>query len=351
MTRLLFRAAFAVILAGAISLPAAAQIGSSEMSAGTTNRRGRFTISGAVRDVESEQPLESIQVQLSSLSAGVVATANTGSNGGFTFSDVPNGTYYLVIQEDGYEKVREALDSTTSSTMVGIQIALKRTTTGEFPPEKVGAGPTVSARELSIPRRAREAMQRGLTLLREQSDYRGSLSEFQRAVKEYPQYYEVYLQMGVAYMKLGDAAKSEQMLRSSIDVSRRNYPDALFTLAEEYTNQKRFADAEPLAREAVKLNASSFSANLELARALYGEDENDDAETSAIAAQRIQPENPQTSLVLANIHLKQRNFAAMIEDLDKYLELAPDGPQAEQARQTREQVFERIANIQPRATP
>lgn len=285
-------------------------------------------------------------MQLSTLGAGVAATTYTNSNGGFTFSDVPAGTYYLVVEEDGYEKVREEV---SFANPMGIQIALKRATNA-FQPAKVGGGPTVSARDFSIPRRAREAMDRGMNLVRQKSDYRGGISEFQRAVKEYPQYYEAYMQMGVAYMKLGDVAKSEQALRTSIDVSQRNYADALFTLAAVYSTQKRFADAEPLAREAVKVNAGSWEANLELARSLYGVDQNEEAEASALEALRIQPDSPPALLLLANIHLKLRNYPALIQDLDNYLELAPNGPQADQARQMREQVFNRIANIQPRAT-
>ena len=229
---------------------------------------------------------------------------------------------------------------------VGIQLSLKRD--AGSPGEKVGTGPVVSTRELSIPRRAREAMTRGLSLLNEKSDYKGSVSQFQRAVREYPQYYEAYLQMGIAYMKMGDTAKSEEALRTSIDLSQRQYPDALTHLASFYSAEKRFADAEPLAREAVTLEPDSCEAHQELARALHGLDRSDEAEASALEAARIQADNPQTYLILANIHLKLRKFPELIRDLDTFLQLAPEAPEADQARQMREQVLQRMANVQPR---
>ena len=49
-----------------------------------------------------------------------------------------------------------------------------------------------------------------------------------------------------------------------------------------YSSQKRFTEAEPLAREAVKVNAGSWEANLELARSLYGLDQSEEAEASAV---------------------------------------------------------------------
>jgi tetratricopeptide (TPR) repeat protein len=131
-------------------------------------------------------------------------------------------------------------------------------------------------------------------------------------------------------------------------MSRHKFADALFSLAWVYSAQKRFADAEPLAREAVTLNPDSPNAHIELARALHGLDRSADAEASALEAVRIQPDNPPTYLLLANIHLKLRNSTALIQDLDNYLRLAPNGPEADQARHMRAQVIERMDNIPPR---
>ena len=56
-------------------------------------------------------------------------------------------------------------------------------------------------------------------------------------------------------------------------------------------------------------------------------------------------------LVLANIHLRLRNSSALLDDLNKYLELRPKGPEADHARQMREQVLAGLANVQPRQAP
>jgi Tfp pilus assembly protein PilF len=329
-----------LIFACAISLPAMAQLPSSMGSFGV-GRRGRYMISGTVRMADGSFPAGAVQVKLWSLS-GMTANTFTNSSGVFTFMDVPRGTYYLIVEERGYQRVQQEVNF-TSHPAVDLQLLLRPLGP---PSEKVGEGPTVSARELAIPRRAREAMQRGLELLRNKSDYKGSITEFQRAVHEYSDYYEAYTQMGIAYMRMGDPAMAEQMLNTSVVMSHRNYSDALFYLASLYTNQKRFADAEPLAHEAVTLDPISWEAHIELARALHGLGQSEQAEASALDAQRIQPDNPETYLVLANIHLKMAHYQALIDDLDKYLELQPNGPQADQARRMREQVYEALARRQ-----
>ena len=341
----LFRAATIAVLAFcAFSLPIEAQIISNDIGGGLS-RRNRYTVTGTVRDAEGNRPLASVQVELWTFTTGVAATAFTNSNGNFTFNSVPSGSYYLVVNEEGYERLREEVH-VSNRPPIAIQLSLRPS----FKGARVGSGPTVSKRELSIPSRAREAMERGLSLLRAKSDYRGSLSQFERAVREYPQYYEAYTQMGVAYLKLGDTAKAEQMLRTSIDMSQRGYADPLVILASVYSGQERFADAETVARDAVKLDPNSWEAHQELARALHGLGQEPAAEASALEALRLQPDNPQTHLLLANIHLRMRNYAALIKDLDSYLELAPNGPDANQARQMRQQVSERMANVQPRTT-
>ena len=341
--RFLRGAVIIMTVACAYSLPLAAQEASGDAPGTASFRRGRYNVSGTVRDAASNRPLESVRVELYMFGAGVLATTVTSSNGNFTFSNVRNGNYSLELRAAGYEVLREELNFSTRPP-IGLQLALR--STGD--PDRLPVGDRVSTRELLIPRRAREAMERGLSLLHGKSDFRGSLSQFQRAVREFPQYYEAYAQMGVAYMSLGDTEKSEQMLSTSIEMSERGYADALFTLAAVYSAQKRFSDAEPLARDAAGLAPDSWQAHHELARALHGLDQGAAAEASALEALRVEPDNPQTLLLLANIHLRTRNYAALIKVLDTYLELAPDGPDAGQARQMREQVLERMANIQPR---
>jgi Flp pilus assembly protein TadD len=342
MKRLFYPAAVAALLLTSLVLPVAAQIGTPDPDSGGLGtsgigRRGRYTISGSVRDAGTDRPMDFVTVKLWTLSAGATATTTTGSSGNFTFTDVPGGTYYLVVEETGYQNLQEEVNVNGRAT-VGVQLLLRRTAVDAAP----GAA-TISARDLTIPKKAREAMVRGISLANDKLDYKGSIEQFQRAIKEFPDYYEAYFQIGLVYEKLEDTAKAEENMRKSIDVSKRKFTDALSALAFLYSGEKRFADAEPVAREAVALNPNLWDAQLELARALHGLERSEEAETSALSVLRLKPDFVQIHLLLANIHLKMRNYQALLQDLDNYLKAAPDTPEAVQARQMREQVTQLLS--------
>jgi hypothetical protein len=348
MKRIFLHAAVLAVIVTSLVLPLAAQIGTPDPDSGGfgvtgTGRRARYTISGTVRENATDRPLDFVTVKLWALASGANATTSTSSSGNFTFTDVPGGTYYLVVEEKGYQNLQEEIN-VNGHAAVGVQLMLKRS--GDAA-DGAGGSQTVSARDLTIPKKAREAMARGLLLENEKSDYKGSIEQFQHAIKEFPGYYEAYMQMGLAYEKLGDTAKAEESMRTSVDLSKHKFGNALSSLAFLYSGEKRFADAEPVAREAVTLNPNAWDAQLELARALHGLDRAPEAEAPALTVLRLKPDFVQIHLLLANIHLKLHNYQALLQDLDSYLQAAPDTPEAAQARQMREQVTQLLSQGQP----
>lgn len=301
-----------------------------------------FSISGTVRDQETSQTIEMLKVELKKLTGEVVSTSFTRSNGEFSFSGLPNGVYYIVIEEKGYEPVREGVEIFNASRS-GIFIFLRK----PFEVTQTASGASVSARELSIPRKAHEALEKGRARLYDKNDFRGSLALFERAVGTLPTYYEAYHMMGVAYMRLEQPAEAEQAFRKAIELSSQNYPPPYVDLAALLTSQKRFADAEPLARHGVELNASAWQGHYELARALLGLNQLDPAEKSARQARTLKSDFAPAHLLLANIHIRKQDTRALIEDLDAYLKIEPNGPNSEQARRTREKLQQALAKSQP----
>jgi tetratricopeptide (TPR) repeat protein len=193
---------------------------------------------------------------------------------------------------------------------------------------------------------ARESMDKGLALIDKKSDYRGSIKQFERAIKSYPEYYEAYTEIGIACMHTGNNPGAEQALRKAAELSREQDADVLSWLATLLNDSQRFADAEPIARKALELDSSSWQANAELARSLLGLIRPAEAEKSALAASKLQPENALLYLVLANVHSQLENPSAFLEDLTNYLRLAPTGPVADKAREQQKQLQDKLRDLQ-----
>ena len=296
---------------------------------------GPCYLSGTVSDAESHARLDGVRLVLNSTRGPSLETFFSGDGGRFVFSNIPAGTYVLVVDLTGYETVNQEVELFNDER--ALQIELRRTTDALKGPN------TVSVRDLSIPHKAHDDMEKGLALLYGKSDYQGSLKPFEKAIQEYPDYYEAYAQIGVAYMKLADTANSEKAFQESIEVSHQKYVDGYLGLAELYLDGHRFSDAEPLARKAVEIDSNSWRANSELARALVELHRASEAEPSAVAAVKLKPDNATLYLLLANVHIQLQNDRAQLDDLNHYLKLAPTGPFAEQARRQRDQLQQFLA--------
>jgi tetratricopeptide (TPR) repeat protein len=306
--------------------------------------RGAYDIAGTVRDDADQHAMESVRVDLKQATGTPLNSTFTNGNGEFEFSGVPNGDYTIDISVRDYEPYRETITIDRSERR-GLAVFLRR------PRALVSTdyNGTISAHELSIPHKPYDEFEKGLRLIYSKSDYKGAIVQFDRAIKDFPNFYEAYAQEGNAYTFLGQTAPAEEALRKSIALSSNQYPEAFFLLAGLLNNTQRYSDAEPVARQGAELEASSWRGHFELARALVALKRPEEAQKSAVQARDLKPDNPGVYLVLANIHIQLRDHVALKKDLDEYLKISPTGPEAEQARKTRDSLQEVVRNEQDRA--
>jgi Flp pilus assembly protein TadD len=298
-----------------------------------STRHAVFSIGGTIRDNIDHGAMENILVTLKLLTGSTVNTAFTRSNGDFQFDGLGDGDYIVEIIVRDYEPVRETV-SITDASRVGLSFFLARNAKVVNPASQL----SISAHQLSVPHKAHDEFEKGMNLIYMKSDYRAAIPQFQLAIKDFPTYYEAYAEEGGAYYQLEDMGPAEEALRKSIDLSSGQYADASFTLASLLTDTKRYADAVTTARKGISVDASSWRGPFELARALTALKQTDEAEKSAQQSRDLMPDNPPVYLLLANIHIQRHDYPALLRDLDDYLRLSPIGPEADQARKTREHV-------------
>ena len=293
-----------------------------------------LAISGYVRDDANHQVLKAVALELVGATGTIASPATmSGVTGEFLFNGLNSGDFRILAHMSGYEpaSVEVRLGGTS---LANVSVNLHRVDASAAR----GAGDAISAHQLSVPENARQDFDKGMkVLISSKPDYRRALALFERAAKEFPDYYEAYAKMGVAHQHLGEGAEAEKALRKSVEMSASRYPDALFLLAEMLNDGGRFAESEGFARQCVQQDDSLWSCDLELARALAGLKRPAEAEAAAAKASELNPGNAKTFLILGNIHIQERKYQAVVEDFDAYLKLDPTGPASDSVRASQAQ--------------
>lgn len=284
-------------------------------------------ILGNVVYAGDDQPAEQIDVELRDAAGTAVATAVTSWGGEFYFAQVDPGDYLLAVNQPGceplWQKVRVPL------TARRVTLRLQR--------DEAARELTVSARELSIPPKARIALREGIGLLK--TDLPRAMAYLQRAIILFPDYYEAHYAVGIANLMRHRPSDAEEAFRRSIALSQYRYARPLMALGAVLCDQQRFAEAESVVREGLEVDDTPWIGHLLLARALFGLHRWDEAEETAQAAILRQPDVSDAYLLLAHIHLRQNNGAAVVQDLDRFLRLEPAGDLSAQAREWREELW------------
>jgi Tfp pilus assembly protein PilF len=296
-------------------------------------------IQGFVRYADSEKPADMAKVELRRFSGELVALEYTRTSGEFRFFNILAGSYIVTVSLDGYLPVQETVDISLGPQM-GMLLYLRKIEQ----PNPAAPSETVSVRELSIPTKARTAFRRGVELAYQKQDIVGGIKYFDRAIRELPGYYEAYYEKGMLHIQLGQYQEAEQAFRKSLELSESQYARAYFGLAGLFSTQGRYAEAEASARKGLELDSASWQGLFELGRALLGLDRTTEAESTIQAARQNNPDYAPVYLLLANVHIRQKNYPALLGDLEEYLKRQPEGPDSDQARALHQHVRDALAS-------
>jgi tetratricopeptide (TPR) repeat protein len=292
------------------------------------------TLSGYIREEGTGHLVSEARIELQNSLGSPLASAYADRNGAYEFDDIGNTDFYISVQHQGYASSREFVRQEGAGHMY------KDVFLHPLIPESGAKSVNpVSEHQLTIPQKARDTFEKGVQLVVQKSDYRGAVAQFERAISQYPDYYEAYAAMGLAQNKMGDARAAEISLLRSIEMSQEKYTQAMIDLGSMFNAQHRFSDGEPLLRKVVALDASSWSGQYQLAVALAGEKRFSDALPSASAARDLKPEEPQVYLLLYSLHVQTDNFSGAVADADAYLKLVPVGAVSDKVRNMREQIL------------
>ena len=106
----------------------------------------------------------------------------SSDGGNFEFDGVAPGNYVIEVQLDGYDAFNATV---TVSRAPVISFSVGLTKSARWQAALVDS--TISAHQLTVPAKARDAYEKGLDLLRSKADYVEALVQFQHAIRGFPQ--------------------------------------------------------------------------------------------------------------------------------------------------------------------
>jgi tetratricopeptide (TPR) repeat protein len=288
----------------------------------------RGSLSGKIQIDDQSVPSSQVRVEVRQLSENWSVTAITDRDGSFRLEGLPTASYLVTVNAPGFAPFEQTLQ--VDSATMPLLIRLRKNSPDAGNP----SARSVSVRELRVPEKARKSFDKGNRLL-QAHDSTSAISEFQRAIKVYPDFYEAYYKIGVAEAGLNQGTEAESAFRKAIEVSDGRFAPAQSGLSVVLAVERRFPEAEAAARADLELDATDATGHYALALVWLATDRIAEAEQNVLEALRYKPAFAEAYLLLAQVHSRQNNVAALVADLDSYLKLDPDSPRASKARAAR----------------
>jgi tetratricopeptide (TPR) repeat protein len=297
------------------------------------------TAAGTVYDQKDNRTVMHATVRICDGGGNRLDEEVTGDDGRFSFPGMQRGSYILQVSAYGFEDLSTEVDLNFTSDR-GIPVYLKAVPTDAS--ESVAAA-KVSAHEMSMPKSARDSLAAGKKKMYVDKNPQRALADLQAAVAAAPGYYEAYHELALVQLSLGKSNEAETNLRKAIELSSDKYGEADVSLGTILLDRGQSAEGEKTLRRGVELSPDFWMGHYQLGRALLNQEKVSEALNSAEQARSLSPGSAVIYRLLSNIHLRQKDYAALLQDIDAYIKLDPDSPAGIRAKALREQVTQKVS--------
>lgn len=330
---------FLFIILGLLFLPVVVNAqGSGKQVTGTG---GNHVIQGYIFFPSGRRAEGTIVVKLESLQYAELQVI-PDSSGAFSFSNLAPGSYTVIVNAgDDYEISREGvyIDTDLNLSRQGARVPAttrRYTVMVHLNLKNRGVSPKASvidANLAAVPEKARKLYEKGVEQARSE-DTANAAESLKQAVALYPNFPLALNELGVQYLKLREVNKAVEVLKEAVKLNGNSSVSRL-NLGIALLEAKQFGEAEEQLREALKRNANSATAHMYLGIALLRLNKFEEAEKELLVA----TEANAAQLGMANYYLgglywRKKDYQRAVEQLEKYLQLTPNAPDAERVRGT-----------------
>ena len=301
---------------------------------------GRFTtISGAVTGSNGD-PLPGARVELRDDTGRTIVSGYTNNGGNFEFDNLPSTSYNVVVSQGLAESTEHVM-----AAEAGANLRI-RLNTADAAAAHADGNATVSVAEYKVPQKARDALHKAeVALAKNRLD--DASKEVAKALQIYPHYAPALTLHGVLALDHGQAQVAVDDFDHAIH-SDPSFALAYTGMAAAMNELGKFEDAARSADRAIALAPNAWQSYFEMAKACMGKQDYRGALTQLDKSQQfLLNDFPPLHLVRADAMIAIHNYGAAAGELQAFLKLAPQDPNAGKARQA----LDKMKALMAAATP
>lgn len=285
-------------------------------------------------------PRRWITVNLLAVGTPYYSRATAQRDGRFRFKKLAAGTYTLLITIPRSGEIARTVEITPSFADAKGRVARRFEFTAEqltqlLRPEVRG---TVSVRELQVPYNARREFQKAQGRLR-RKDADGAVEHLQKALEKAPEFLEAINSLGIIHYQRRQYDEAEQYFRRALEIEPEA-PEPLLNLGGVLLTRGKAEEAVQVNQRAQEALPQDPLASAQLGFSYYLTNDHPLAIMYLDRTKELDPAHfTSPQLTLARVFLRLDQHEEAIAEIDEFLRLRPDSPDAAQARELRQRAL------------
>jgi len=285
------------------------------------------TLRGKIETPNGGRVGVAVLVTVEGQQSGASMNAPVDSDGNFEFSGLQADTYTVTVKAEHFQTYRTTVNL-SSMFVPSFYVDIYLISTHKLKVDSAGEPPLS---DLAAPRNARREFEEAKRDW-QKNKLKDERKHLERAVGDYPCYARAQDVLAELDRAEKDLAGAEADYQQAIKCDA-TFRHALYGLADLYLAENKPAESEALLLHAQRLAPGDWMLSYELGASHFAMNEFAKAAQDFVVAESLHPDMPASFHVqLANAYLKTGEYGKVLEQLDTYLRLSPNGPYSGNAR-------------------
>jgi tetratricopeptide (TPR) repeat protein len=303
-----------------------------------SQRRVDGYIRGKVIIANTRDGDQRIEVHLEKTTVQTLMTTFTDAAGNFEFRNLAPGSYYVSVDLEGYEPVRQSVDvfNNLGNNSVTLFLSKPAVVVKDRPTGLDADDPDivdVSQMKESLPKKAVQDYEKAIDE-KKKGRIESAVKLLEEAIHIAPNFFHAHNNLGILYLSAKRFSEAEREFKEShvlnpkterplVNLGSLYMEEASLQKGDKESEGKLLDEALDNLEQSVKLNPRSAVGYFLLGQANYRSSFLEEAEAAFKKARELNPSLSASRLMLANIYVRQSRWTDVLENLDAYLKENP----------------------------